>query len=142
MDHVLLSIKPIFVKLIIAGTKTIELRSVNLKLKPKQTIWIYSTVPDAAVNAVAQIDDIQRMQPGSLWRKHQTKLGLTKEEFDEYARGHEMLTAISLGKVRKLEAPVTLEEMRKVKKKFQPPQLAHYIEESDKLCTMLRVRSA
>jgi predicted transcriptional regulator len=138
MDDVLVSIRSNLVDLIVSGEKTVELRTTNLKLRAKQTVWIYSKAPKAAVEIVAEVREVYRLAPSTIWRRFGQVTGLSKTEFDKFSEGRSQLTAIEFSEVQKLESPFSLENLRSIKSNFHPPQLVHYLSDVDPVCFALR----
>jgi predicted transcriptional regulator len=139
-DHVLISVHPEYVRDIIAGKKTIELRRTNLQLQPGQTLWIYTTAPNSCVEVVAKINAVSRATPTYIWRKFGRLVGIDKAAFDSYAGAREQLTAIELVNVFQLESPLKLRDLRRIAGGFHPPQLAIYLRNPSSVLTALERR--
>lgn len=139
MKHAFISIRPKHVENIVSGEKTVEIRTVNLNLKPGQPIWIYATIPVANLVAVAQVRAIHRHAPAKIWHQFKNTVAITKQEFDAYAGGRDKITAIQLSGVCILDKPMSLEKLRSKQERFQPPQVIRYFEEDEPILKALRV---
>lgn len=138
MKHAFISIHPKHVESIVSGKKTVEIRTVNLNLKPGQTLWIYATLPTAELVAVAQVKAVYRLTPARIWYQFKSAVGITKPEFDTYVGDRDQITAIQLSRVRTLDKPMSLEKLRSKQERFQPPQVIRYFEESTPIFKALR----
>lgn len=119
---VLMSIKPKFVKQILAGTKLFELRKRNFKLEVK-TVIIYESSPTKKIVGEFIIDKIIRDTPQKIYLDYSEKLGISKKEYFEYFRNINMAYAIKIKKVIKYEKELTLSDFN-IKK---APQSYQYI---------------
>lgn len=119
---VLMSIKPKFVKQILAGTKLFELRKRNFKLEVK-TVIIYESSPTKKIVGEFIIDKIIRDTPQKIYLDYSEKLGISKKEYFEYFRNINVAYAIKIKKVIKYEKELTLSDFN-VKK---APQSYQYI---------------
>jgi lj965 prophage protein len=119
---VLMSIKPKFVKQILAGTKLFELRKRNFKLEVK-TVIIYESSPTKKIVGEFIIDKIIRDTPQKIYLDYSEKLGISKKEYFEYFRNINVAYAIKIKKVIKYEKELTLSDFN-IKK---APQSYQYI---------------
>lgn len=119
---ILMSIKPKFVKQILAGTKLFELRKRNFKLEVK-TVIIYESSPTKKIVGEFIIDKIIRDTPQKIYLDYSEKLGISKKEYFEYFRNINVAYAIKIKKVIKYEKELTLSDFN-VKK---APQSYQYI---------------
>jgi predicted transcriptional regulator len=140
MNHAFISIKPQHVENILLGKKTVELRTVNLNLKPTQILWIYATVPIASVVAVASVQAVFRLPSARIWRSFQKEICISKSEFDTYTGSREEMTAIQLMFVQKLANPMSLEKLRLKQSRFQPPQVITYLDNESSILSALRIK--
>jgi predicted transcriptional regulator len=125
--HAIISLKPRHVSNILKGNKTVELRTRNVTLSIGATLWIYSTLPVGRLEALATVRDVIRCAPRVAWRLHKAHLGLTYKEFAEYINEAELVTLIVLGGIRALEPKLDLSALRRLKRRFQPPQFFAYL---------------
>jgi predicted transcriptional regulator len=120
-----LSIKPIYVRQIFAGTKTIEVRRRFPLHAVGARALIYSTTPDRVLAGSALIERVEELRPSTLWRRHRLSAGIAKRDFDEYLAGSESGFAIQLANALPLIRPFPLEELRS-RFGFAPPQSYQY----------------
>lgn len=122
MIDAIISIKPKHVENILSGKKTVELRTRGINLPVGSRLWVYATLPVGKVRLFAEIDFIDRMAPKAVWKKHGSKICISKSDFDEYTIGRDYVAAIGLRNVKQLDRDICLETMRKYEESFQPPQ--------------------
>ena len=95
-DGLLMSIKPKYVEKLIRGEKIVEIRK---KFSPK---WrgcravIYTSSPVQAVHGYATIKSVDRGKPNHIWNKYSNGIGCSREEFDNYTKGKDVIYAIPL----------------------------------------------
>lgn len=122
MNDVIISIKPRHVENILAGIKTVELRTRNINLPTGSRLWVYTTLPVGKVRLSTEVDFIDVLSPKSIWRKYGKGICISKKEFDEYTKDRNLVSAIGLRNVKPLEKDICLSTMREYEKNFQPPQ--------------------
>jgi predicted transcriptional regulator len=122
----LLSIRPRFVDLIFAGTKTVELRRVKPRVQVGDLVFVYASGTTKGMVGAFEVAGVTVAAPSSIWRKHNGGSGLTKREFDSYFAGASVGYAIWIGRLWKLAETVTLKTLRKRRAGFRPPQSYHY----------------
>ena len=119
---IVFSIRPEFTDKILSGVKTVELRRRFPANVPSGTwAYIYSTTPVRAIMGTAEIADVAVKDPNEIWEKFADVAGIEKSGFYSYFRGAPKAIAISLRKVRKLDRPIELHELRE-RFGFEPPQ--------------------
>lgn len=123
--NVLLSIRPIHVANILAGTKTFEFRRKIFARKDVRSVLIYCTKPVGRFVGEFDIDDILCDSPNKLWKRTRAGSGISKEYFDDYFCGREQAYALRIGRVRAFEQHVVPGE---VIDGFSPPQSFMYVE--------------
>ena len=109
MCKILLSINPVHVENILAGTKQYEFRKIKCKEKVDKII-IYSTSPIMKVVGEAEVLDVLVSSPDNVWDETSEHSGITKGFFDEYYQNRDRAVAYHLGNVRKYEKPKELSE--------------------------------
>lgn len=123
-SSILISIKPRYVDLILAGSKRVELR----RAAPTQAIKamaIYSSAPIQAIVALVEIVELIETNASRLWEiARDNGGGLTRSELRGYYSGKKTGFAIMLGKVRQFDSPV---DPRLIFSKFTPPQSFRYL---------------
>jgi len=122
----LLSIRPHFVGLIFAGTKTVELRRVKPRIKAGDLVVVYASGATKGIVGAFEVAGVTAAAPSSIWRKFNGGSGLTKRGFDIYFAGASVGYAIRIGKRWKIQEPVPLNTLRKRRAGFRPPQSYHY----------------
>ena len=122
MSNAIISLKPRHVNNVLDGTKTVELRSRPVNLCPGTRLWIYSTLPDGFIGAVATIDKIHMSSPNNIWRKYSNQIAISKKEYDGYVLGKEKVSAILLTDIKKIEPAISLDVLRRDTSNFHPPQ--------------------
>lgn len=122
MNDAIISIKPRHVENILSGYKTVELRTRSISLPAESRLWIYATLPVGKVKLSAEIGFVDVLSPNEIWSKHGKSICISKEEFDEYTRGRDLVSAIGLKNVRPLDRAICLDTMREYEENFQPPQ--------------------
>jgi predicted transcriptional regulator len=137
MKQIIMSIKPCYVQKIISGEKTVELRSRKLNVQNGARMWIYSTLPKGCVEVVATIQSIEYNHPDIIWARYANELAITYEDFQKYVHDNEMVSAIKLLNVTKVNNPLTLETIRSCIQKFHPPQFFSHISANMELSDLL-----
>ncbi len=122
----LLSIRPRFVELIFAGTKTVELRRVKPRVKAGDLVVVYASGATKGMVGAFEVAGVTAAAPSSIWRKFNGGSGLTKREFDSYFAEASVGYAIRIGKRWKIRKPVPLNTLRKRRSGFRAPQSYHY----------------
>lgn len=125
---VLLSIKPKYADLILAGTKTVELR----RSWPSSDIGvmvIYSSAPVQRLTGLALINEIKECDFEMLWSVSQAHGGgVTYEELSEYVDNKKVSYGVMLGKVLPAEVPI---DPKVLFLNFTPPQGFMYLTPQD-----------
>lgn len=123
----LLSIHPRHASLILAGSKTVELRRTRPSVQPGQPIAIYTTAPTSSLVATCRVDKVTTGAPDDLRETLLPKAGVLRDEYTSYFRGARLAVGIHLRDVQPLERHVGLEDMRR-RTRFFPPQTWHFID--------------
>ncbi len=141
MCDILISIKPKYVEAILKGEKTVELRRRALRIPEGTRVWIYSTIPDGHVRAVAVVKKMEEWAPSTIWKKNSKTMSLSKVEYNKYVDGCTKVCALHLSKVAALSTPMPLDELRTKEPGLNPPQFFKFIDSrSTLLRTLLRKR--
>lgn len=133
---ILLSVKPKFADLIVAGSKRVELRR-SVPAQPVGTIALYSSSPVQAIVALVDVRETIEASPAKLWGLAKDNGGgLTKAELHAYFQLKMTGFALLLENVRVFEKPINPKKMFKV---FTPPQSFKYLsaKELQKLVALL-----
>lgn len=107
MTAILLSIKPNFVKKILAGEKQFEFR----KHTPGQRvdkIIIYSSSPVCAVVGEAEVAELLSDTPINIWNATKNQSGIDAKFFFDYFNGKSVAYAYKLKNVKKYTKPKKL----------------------------------
>jgi len=124
----LLSVRPVFVEKLLAGTKTVELRRIRPRVETGQSVLIYGTSPRMALLAHATVHMIEVAEPPMLWERVREAAGLTWNEYRRYFRGTKQAVGIWLTDVIALDRQLSLYELRERWPWFQPPQSFRFLE--------------
>jgi predicted transcriptional regulator len=131
---VLLSIKPKYADLILAGTKTVELR----RSWPSNEIGVlvlYSSAPVQRLVGVAYVDHFKECDLAGLWSiSERHGGGVTYQELEAYVHDKKRAYGIILSGAQKAEAPI---DPKALFDDFVPPQSFLYIE-SEKFREVMR----
>lgn len=118
---ILLSLKPRFADAILSGTKTVELRRQRVALAPGAAVLIYASSPVMAIIGTARVRSVERDEQQRIWLRHSSSIALTRAEYDNYLEGVDSVSAITLELPKRLDRPVTLQQLRG-EHPFHPPQ--------------------
>ena len=133
MDHIdeaIISILPVYVNAILAGTKTVELRRKIPNIRPSTRLWIYATKPVGAILCSAVVESIIEGTPEDIWNVSVGRTAVSRREFDEYFSGTSRAVALTLVDVVKRHE-IGIEELRTLIKKFHPPQVLARLSRQD-----------
>ena len=135
--NVLISLEKRYADSIMNGEKKVELRNRRMNLSIGDSIWIYSKKPHGCVAMKVTVKDIAEDSPKSLWNQYWDVCGINEEEFFTYFNGVKIGYAISLGKMKRLTYPISLEDIRKKETNFHPPQFSKYLIDGTPLLSFL-----
>ena len=124
---VLLSIKPKYVKEIIAGKKKYEFRKLIWKRNDLDKVIIYSSAPTKKIIGVFSIGDIIEGNPTHLWNEFEDSSGISKDEFFDYFEAHETGFAIEIDQIEVFKNPIDPFQQFE---DFRPPQSFYYIDDN------------
>jgi predicted transcriptional regulator len=122
--RVLLSIKPVHVENIVAGTKTFEFRRRLFARRDVKTVLIYATMPVGRFVGEFDIETILQGEPETLWGKTKAGSGISKDYYDAYFAGRSTAFALKISNLRLFSEPVRPLD---VIDDFTPPQSYMYI---------------
>lgn len=121
---ILLSVKPKFAKLIVEGSKRVELRR-TIPAQDVGTIAIYSSSPVQSIVALVDVKVIIEASPSKLWAiSKDNGGGITRDELMAYFESKKTGFALMLENVRVYSKPV---KPIKVFKPFSAPQSFRYL---------------
>lgn len=121
---IVLAIKPKYAQLILAGTKTIELRRI-WATEQIETIVIYASSPICRLVGSVKVQDVLKAAPSTLWT-HSAKRGggLTKRELLDYFEGKDTGYAVLLNDAIEFEKEI---DPKTVIENFSAPQSFRYM---------------
>ena len=135
---VILSLKPRFAEAILAGVKTVELRRTEPKIVVPTRALLYSASPVRALLGTCIITNVRSADLPVLWREHGSRSDLSYSEFQQYFKGVEAGTALTLTEPAAFSRRVPLQDLRARPRGFRPPQSFAYVdtETGDRLMQM------
>jgi len=107
---VLLSIKPIYAKLIFEGTKKFEFRKSIFKNPDITTVVVYASSPMQKVIGEFEIDRILIDRLEDLWEKTKKYAGIEEDYFYEYFAEKEFGYAIKIKSTKKYKKSLSLKD--------------------------------
>lgn len=137
MTDILMSIKPPYVDMIVSGCKTVEIRKGAVRAPVGTRIWIYATSPRQQVVASARLETIALDTADEIWRAFGNRAGIDRSEFDAYVGEAEVVAALCLTEITKLNAPLCPRGEALV---FRPPQSYQFLHDAE-LLAVLEARS-
>ncbi len=124
----LLSVHPDHAESIILGRKRFELRRVRPTIGPLDTLWVYSTMPQAALLGGGLVARVHHERIGVLWRRVRLSCGVSRTAFRQYFAGLESGYAIEIDAPVALRQPIALTELRRRVPGFTPPRSYWYLD--------------
>jgi len=121
------SIKPNYVKEIIAGNKRVEFRKIGFN-KNVEHVIVYSSSPDQRVIGYFDIIGIDEDSTIRLWKKYKNISGLNYADFKNYYSEHQRGTALLMDNLYLLPKPIKL---NKLKNDLYPPQNYVYLTQKE-----------
>lgn len=123
---IILSIKPQFVKEIVAGRKTFEFRKKSFK-EHVSKVYVYASSPICRIVGEFIIGEILEGNPEIIWSQTSNRAGITKEYFDKYYDQRELAYAIEIKAFKYYKDPI---DPYMVIRRFSPPQSFCYVQEN------------
>lgn len=121
----LISIRPAFIKAILDGTKTVELRRTRPSLPAGSTVLLYSTSPVKAIVGWACLAEVVEGAPDTVLKAHKGAAAISDTDFESYFDGSPTAVALHLCHVETAETPLPLNELRLLG--IEPPQSWRYL---------------
>lgn len=118
----IISIRPRYAQAILTGRKSFELRRRVPRVGVGTRLWIYSTLPVGAVVGSVVICGIARGSVNEIWEKCGATSEISRAAFDEYFSGVDKAVGLELFRPSQI-APVGIDQLRLMRKKFHPPQV-------------------
>jgi predicted transcriptional regulator len=130
MRAVVLSLRPRFAQAILEGRKSVELRRHRVAAPPGSRLILYASSPVRAVLGTAWLSHVDTSSAADIWDRHGDRLGLDRQEFEQYLHGAAQASALVLESPHTLSTPLTLTDLR-ASSPFQPPQSYRYLSVND-----------
>ena len=124
---ILISVRHDHVLNMLNGTKTAELRRRTLRIGPGTRMWVYSKLPRGRIELVARVENVIVAPPRRLWELYHSRIAVTPAEFKSYLSGVKMGCVILMGDIEPLQPTLELAAIRRVSKKFHPPQFFKHL---------------
>lgn len=125
---ILLSIKPKYADLILAGSKRVEFRR-SWAAHDVSMVVLYSSSPIQKIVGIVEVNNVVVASPTSLWNIcTESGGGLTRSELRSYFSGKSRGVAVRLGKVREFIKHV---DPKTVISNFVPPQSFRYLDANE-----------
>lgn len=125
---IILSIKPKYADLILAGDKTVEFRRV-WAAEFVNTIVLYASAPVQKIVGFVEVSEVVAERPSKLWDYSRTRGGgLTRAELFAYLEGKASGFAILLGEVARFDRGIAPSRLIA---NFSPPQSFRYMTASE-----------
>ncbi|HEY4929345.1 MAG TPA: hypothetical protein VIH95_09360 [Acidimicrobiales bacterium] len=133
---VLLSVRSPHVERLLSGAKTVEFRRRPWKVPDGSTVILYESRGRRAIVGSLVVQSTAVGSRSAMWESHGARSGLTRREYREYFAGARVAVAISVIRVRQLDEPLTLDELRQRDPAFHVPQSYRFMA-SDELGIVL-----
>ena len=124
--NILLSIKSQYLKKIISGDKTAEIRRIFPLNSVGKIVYVYVPVPERYIIGFFKVTEVFYLPPTKLWNISGPASTLSKNDFFSYLSGKEFGIAIHFLKFTKFYNPISLDDIRHQFPKFHPPQSFQY----------------
>jgi predicted transcriptional regulator len=122
-----MSIKPENMHKILCGEKEIELRRTKPRVSEGDLIVFYASSPKRAICGAATVRSVIEGKLCQVWENHATKVGITRQIYNDYYSGCKKAFGIVLDAVWSYNNPIGLEEIRGVLVNFRPPRSFRYL---------------
>ncbi len=125
---VVLSLRPRFAEAILAGVKTVELRRTVPKIVIPTRALLYAASPVRALLGTCVITSVRSADLAALWHEYGPRSKLSFGEFQQYFKGVNTGTALTLSGPQTLNRPIPLQDLRAKPRNFRPPQSFAYVD--------------
>lgn len=119
---VLMSVRSPHVERLLSGEKTVEFRRRRWSVPDGATVLIYGSRDRRAIVGSLIVESTAVGSPSAIWASHGARSGLTRREYREYFADAGVAVAINVCKVKQLDEPLTLGELRRRSPAFHVPQ--------------------
>lgn len=123
----LISINPRFAKMILCGSKTVELRRCSPRNPSILWVALYATTPERSIIGIARAQDIIVATPDELWNLVFDKCGINRDQYDRYYTGSKRAVGIFLDQYYSFSSPMHLDYLRHLWPGFHPPRSFLYL---------------
>ena len=123
--NVILSIRPTFCQAIFNGSKVYEYRKRVFKHSDMDKVYIYASKPISKIVGYFTIKRIIDDTPSMVWNITHEQCGISKKQFFDYFKAHDVAHAIEIDEVVKLDTPINPKE---AVKNFTAPQNYCYLD--------------
>lgn len=120
--NAILSIKPVYARQILAGTKQVEFRKLAFK-RPVRRVYIYSSAPDMQIVGYFTIREVVKDHPKRLWDRFQSVGGICEEDFFDYYGQNEFGVTFCIDSVVEFGVGI---DPKSIIDGFVPPQSYRY----------------
>lgn len=120
-EVLLISIRPQWVRQMLAGRKTIEFRRRPPRLSEPVSALVYETGPAYRLRASCLIGPVSSGLPDALWDELGRRSCVSKDEYDAYFEGRERAHGMDIRNVLEMPSQLTLDWLRR-EAGFVPPQ--------------------
>lgn len=121
--NAILSIKPQFVKEIVAGRKKYEFRKKCFK-KHVQKVYVYASSPVCRIIGEFELGDVLEGKPNRIWAMTNQLSGISEEYFKEYYYNKDIAYALEIKSFKSYDEPIN---PYSVFGNFTPPQSFRYV---------------
>lgn len=122
----LLSVRPRFAAMLLAGTKTAEVRRRFPEIPVGMTVVIYSSSPEKAVLGTMTVQKLVRSTAAGIWGDYSDAIGIGKPELTDYLEGASECSVLELKEPQRWANTVSLEALREFMH-LEPAQSFRYL---------------
>lgn len=133
--YLFISVKPEFANKILTREKCIELRKIKPHVNSGDYVIIYASSPKKCVIGFGEIKQIIETTPEQMWEKYSKVLGIDEPRFYSYYKDKNKAIGIEIGAIKSIN-PISLDELRKIDIKFNPPQVYRYVS-NEQICKII-----
>lgn len=109
--YFLMSIKPKYADLILAGKKTVEIRKSRINACSGDIIAIYATKPQGSIVGYFTVEKVMWNETDELWKSIGQCTCLSHDEYTKYAAEKKMMCGISISSAMAVDGR-PMEQMR------------------------------
>ena len=127
MIAILLSVRPVYARALLAGTKTAEVRRRFPQQPAGTTIYVYSSTPDRTVLGTLRLGTIDRPDADDVWRLYREEIEIDERSLNEYLAQVSSAAILQISDPQPWEKPVPLATLRS-QLGVEPPQSFRYLD--------------